>query len=565
MDNKDLEQLEEEIDDLVDNDIEELPSEEVIEDSNDFYNQNLNNQIRNIRRQNKGNQNTINRLKQRNANTMTKGVEAPKSTPSSSNEEEAEDSKQSSHSNIGQKIGDRAKETVQQAKEKVKQEAKNVAKKTVSKVISIIVKNPYVLVIIGVFLLIMIIPVLWGAYDSDSNGGDGGSSGNIIYVEGYESCESITVSGSGTYDLETYVAGVISHEAYQDEGIEALKAQAVAARTFAINSTNNCTTSIGNSQASQTFSETPTDISIEAANATAGQVLTYDGSVFSAMYDSFCYADGDCPDAVKNSDDSYTVTYTKMPNGETHQITLSQEKQYSRIVKGGGHAHGMSQLVSYQMASEGKKYDEILKFFYSDGVEISTISETSSTDYDATGIPKDINDLKNRYYFNFDKDTYLEYERGNNHLFGQCVWYAYHRAMDIVNSSDLSIQEKEKRINSLMTHSGNGGSYVSNMDASVFKKTTNIDNIKAPSVISWQNNEYGHVAIIEEIKNDSNGNKVFVVSEGWRTRDCSNRSWCTHNSIEQLWSVTNFNTYSSNSINTYNGSYYFVNAASLLE
>ena len=188
----------------------------------------------------------------------------------------------------------------------------------------------------------------------------------------------ITVKGYGTLSLEDYVAGVIQHEAYTHEGIEALKAQAIAARTYAVNSTDYCKRPIENSTASQTFSSMPGPEAKAAAQATSGMILTYNGKIFSSQYDSFCFKDGDCPDST-NHGGSYTVTYTKLPSGERHTITLSDQGQFSRITTGQGHARGMSQLVSYQMAKEGKSYDEILRYFYSTGIEI--VKPSSATNW----------------------------------------------------------------------------------------------------------------------------------------------------------------------------------------
>ena len=181
--------------------------------------------------------------------------------------------------------------------------------------------------------------------------------------------DGITVQGYGTLSLEDYVAGVIQHEAYTGEGIEALKAQAIAARTYAVNSTDYCKRSIGNSTASQTFSATPSASAVAAAKATSGMIMTYNGKIFSSQYDSFCYEDGDCRDS-RFSGSGYTVTYTKVPSSEKHLVSLTDSNQFGRITKGQGHAHGMSQLVSYQMAKEGKSYDEILRYFYATGIEI---------------------------------------------------------------------------------------------------------------------------------------------------------------------------------------------------
>lgn len=172
--------------------------------------------------------------------------------------------------------------------------------------------------------------------------------------------------------------------------MEALKAQAVAARTYVLNYTDYCTQTIPNSTNAQTFTRDINDRAREAATSTAGEILVYDGNIFSAQYDSFCYDDNDCPDATRNSDGTYSVTYTKVPNGERHTITLSDSDQYNRITHGQGHAHGMSQLLSYQLAKEGKSYEEILSYFYSDGVEISLVLSPSNTD-DATIVQGPIN------------------------------------------------------------------------------------------------------------------------------------------------------------------------------
>lgn len=214
--------------------------------------------------------------------------------------------------------------------------------------------------------IILIVIVVASIY-----GGNSTSNYRSIYST-YTYCESINVNGT-LYSLEDYVAGVVQHEAYTSEDEDALMAQAIAARTYALHRTNGCQKSIGNSQSSQTFSPNPGEAAKNAAKKTAGLVLYYNDNIFSAMYDSFCYNDKDCPDAVKHADGSYTVTYKKMPAGEKHTITLSDSSYYGRIVPGGGHASGMSQLVSYQLAKEGMNYEQILKKFYSNGVEIVSI------------------------------------------------------------------------------------------------------------------------------------------------------------------------------------------------
>ncbi len=190
----------------------------------------------------------------------------------------------------------------------------------------------------------------------------------------------ITVSGVGTLKLDDYVAGVVSRENsyYDGDNLENMKAQAIASRTYAVNATKNCSSKIENSTSAQVFTENPNEKAKKAADETSGMLLRYDGKVFSSMYDAFCINDTDCPDAKCNGT-TCTATYTRLPNKETHKITINSPHSKTVVngsLNGKGHAYGMSQLVARQMQDEGKKFDEILKYFYSDGVEITGSSNT---------------------------------------------------------------------------------------------------------------------------------------------------------------------------------------------
>lgn len=540
MDNRDYDEEfdDEEIDDQFDDPL----AYDGIEDNEtpNFYSQNLNSQIRDVRRKNKKDQSTISKLRQRKSNTMSKGVEAKNSTPSSSENDESEEPETNEKKNqgIGNKIQEVAKNAANQAKEKVK----TAAKETVKKVAAKIVMHPYFWIFVGVLVLIMMIPILWGAYDSDG-GSSSGNNGSISYIEGYEECDSIIVDGYGTFSLDDYVAGVISHESYADESIEALKAQAITARTYAIYHTNNCTTSIGNSQASQTFYANPNDVSKQAATETSGQVLTYNGEIFQSMYDSFCYADSDCPDATKHEDGTYTVTYTKLPNKEKHVLTLKQEKQYKRIVPGGGHAHGMSQLVSYQLASEGKKYDEILEYFYSPGVEISSITKSNASlllgDFNGKF---NIRTTKPNWLSAPDSNYYLK--QGSNNF--QCVWYARYRVNEILSTmtGDVDDTKREKAKTTLLAAAANGSGWYdiaqNGGTMSIFESSNDYMKPRPGALVSYKwnsagcinyhgvncdanNYNYGHVAVIESVDYE---NQKVVVTDGWMQCENWNNTSC---------------------------------------
>ncbi len=216
--------------------------------------------------------------------------------------------------------------------------------------------------------IIMKIDYYEGYIDSFDNGLD---AGRISAV-----CPSVKViQSNGSIEeigLEEYIARVISKEMGEFPP-EALKAQAIAARTYLLNRTNFCAQPIANSDTAQTVKDSAYQSSIIAANETAGMVMLYEGEIFSAQYDSFCYADSNCVSG-RNSDGTYYSIYTKAPSNEQHTITLTDSRTYGYILTAAGHANGMSQLYAYQLAQEGKTYDEILKFFYADGIEIAVMS-----------------------------------------------------------------------------------------------------------------------------------------------------------------------------------------------
>ena len=182
----------------------------------------------------------------------------------------------------------------------------------------------------------------------------------------------VTVVGgeyAGTYDLEEYVAGVVEAEMYSDFNIEAKKALAVAARTYVLNRTNYCESPIENSSNAQNFTPNYSDESLEAATANAGEVLTYNGEIFSSEYDSW------------NCKGSNTCSYVKLPNRENNEITISN-RYLSRAA--GGHGRGMSQIAAADMAASSANtgstyYRTILSTFYSEGVQISVLGGSGSS------------------------------------------------------------------------------------------------------------------------------------------------------------------------------------------
>ncbi len=167
----------------------------------------------------------------------------------------------------------------------------------------------------------------------------------------------ITVTGTdaGTYDLDEYVERVVTAE-NGGANEEALKALAVAARTYAINRTDNCEKTIPNSTAAQVMADEATDRVKQALASVKGAVMLYKGDVFSAEYSSFW---GTCTSTT------CTGRFRKVPSDEWETYTMP--RSYYTLT---GHSRGLSQNGSNYMAAQGRTYDEILEFFYAEDVEI---------------------------------------------------------------------------------------------------------------------------------------------------------------------------------------------------
>lgn len=101
----------------------------------------------------------------------------------------------------------------------------------------------------------------------------------------YDTGININVDGYGTYNIEDYVKRI--YEMPESWEMEALKAQAVAARSYALAYTNNGSGSICTTQQCQVFKSDPKGGRWEeAVNATRGWVMVQGGSPVKAWYSS---------------------------------------------------------------------------------------------------------------------------------------------------------------------------------------------------------------------------------------------------------------------------------------
>ena len=196
-------------------------------------------------------------------------------------------------------------------------------------------------------------------------------------------CPEICTQSGQCYDLETYVAGVVAGESgwfsgtyYTPNYKEQWKAQAVAARTYALARSDWCKNPIGTTDSTQVLDANSPQLEEikEAISETQGQVITYEGEIFWTEFDSFYMSNNFHCD----SEECYATYIKKGPTDalstEAHEIA-SYAKWRSGF--GGGHGRGMSQFGAAYLADKGWKYEDILKHYYVDNIELSFIGGTT--------------------------------------------------------------------------------------------------------------------------------------------------------------------------------------------
>jgi len=169
--------------------------------------------------------------------------------------------------------------------------------------------------------------------------------------------ENIDRFGAGvvSIDIEEYLRGVVPSEMYASANIEALKAQAIAARTYAYkrrNSVLSDTTASQALRASLIGKYTRVD---EAVRATAGQVLTYDDKIIDCFYSASNHG------ITKRSGDVWKTHYPYYVSKlDEWDINAREERNVTHF----GHGVGMSQHGAMWAARNGVSHEVILAFYY---------------------------------------------------------------------------------------------------------------------------------------------------------------------------------------------------------
>lgn len=234
-----------------------------------------------------------------------------------------------------------------------------------------------------------------------------------------------------TLAVEEYVKGVLPFEVYESFPIEALKAQAVAARTYALANKGNYI-SAGydlrddvNSQVYRGFVQGTTNCNL-AVEATKGQVLTYQGNLINALFSSSNGGYSERAENVWNA--SYPYTIDAKDPFDTYEQWVEEKTipQLDTLLKDKHKELNVKEFINLDLGN--------IKTFPS-----GRVSEISIQYLDAMNTQKSLTLTKGetRSFFNFKSALYtVKFENGKyiftgsgyGHGVGMSQWGAYARA-----------------------------------------------------------------------------------------------------------------------------------------
>ncbi len=165
-----------------------------------------------------------------------------------------------------------------------------------------------------------------------------------------------------TLDFEEYLKGVVPYEMSPTWPEEALKAQAVAARSYAAANLNKHASEnadVCSSVHCQVWRPTHYATTDAAVEATRGVAATYTGSIIYAFFH------GHCDGHTRNSEDVWSAA---LPYCRSVPCSCGSTSLY-------GHGVGMCQVGARAMANAGATYSDIIRHYYTG---VSLLGEPSS-------------------------------------------------------------------------------------------------------------------------------------------------------------------------------------------
>lgn len=193
-----------------------------------------------------------------------------------------------------------------------------------------------------------------------------------------------------TMDLEEYLRGVVPSEMPSSSHLEALKAQAVAARTYAahkIATRSKQAFDVDDTTAYQAYRPGNTNARTDQAiTATAGEVLHYGGKIIdTAVYGA--------------SNGGYTVSaQQRWKNPRAYLPAQTDPWDAAAGYARNGHGVGLSQRGAMYAAQKGSSYRQILSFYYPGTVIVKEESggsaEASRPELRLGSVHEDVADLE---------------------------------------------------------------------------------------------------------------------------------------------------------------------------
>lgn len=177
--------------------------------------------------------------------------------------------------------------------------------------------------------------------------------------------------------METAVASIVSAESVPHAPLEALKAQAVAARSYLAAGPRHrdfdfCDSTHCQFLRSPPVAGSPAD---RAARETRGLVLTWHGKILAALYSSRCGGQTESLRQLGIVTDGYPYFSVACAWCRRHPLPAEQRKTRKPEVNGGnGHRLGLCQYGAMGMAKAGAKFDAILRHYYPE-TELREVSD----------------------------------------------------------------------------------------------------------------------------------------------------------------------------------------------
>ncbi|MGB0123760.1 MAG: SpoIID/LytB domain-containing protein [Silvibacterium sp.] len=182
-------------------------------------------------------------------------------------------------------------------------------------------------------------------------------------------------------DIETAVASIVSAESVPGAGQEALKAQAVAARSYLEAGGRHRDYDFCDSTHCQFLRSPPAhgSPSDRAAKETQGLVLTWHGQVLAAMYSSRCGGRTVSLRQIGIPTEGYPYFSVVCAWCRRHPLLdagrdSKPHRGVPEINDGHGHGLGLCQYDAAGMAESGAKFDAILRHYYPE-TELKELSE----------------------------------------------------------------------------------------------------------------------------------------------------------------------------------------------